>query len=314
MSDALPLGPGREFDVLRRVFARIGPAATGLGDDCALVQVGNAVLAASIDCSVEGTHFRTDWFSHEEIGWRAAAAALSDRAAEGAAPLGVLVSLGVPGGGDPASTAAAIMGGVADAALAVGAKVLGGDLVRSEKIVLDVCALGTADRPVRRRGARVGDGLWVTGQLGASRLALRALQTGQKPADEHRRRFAHPEPRVSAGRWLAKHDASAMIDLSDGLAADARHLAAASGVALAIQLERVPCVLGADALTAVASGEEYELLVALPPSFGPSQANTFQEFHDLPLTKIGSVQSGEGVRFTDRGGPVSPAAGWDHFA
>jgi len=197
---------------------------------------------------------------------------------------------------------------------AVGGRVLGGDLARFEKIVVDVCALGTVERAVRRAGAHPGDGLWVTGALGGARLALRAFQAGRSPDAEARARFARPEPRIAAGRWLADRGATAMIDVSDGLAADARHLAAASAVGLDIAMERVPCWIGADALTAVASGEEYELLVALPRAFGVADAEAFQEFHDLPLTRVGDVVVGEGVRFTDRGAAVTPPGGWDHFA
>jgi thiamine-monophosphate kinase len=104
-----------------------------------------------------------------------------------------------------------------------------------------------------------------------------------------------------------------MIDVSDGLASDARHLAAASALALEIQLERVPCFLGADPLVAVTSGEEYELLAALPPSFGGPQAHAFQEFLDVPLTRIGACVAGEGVRITDRGVAIAAPRGFDHF-
>lgn len=317
LGPSLALGPGREFDLIRAIAAALGPAAAGLGDDCALVPVGMSTLAASVDCSVEGVHFRTDWLSGEEIGWRATAAALSDLAADGAKPLGVLVSLALPlstGQGDATDTAVAIMAGAGAAASAVGARVLGGDLARFEKIVIDVCALGTVERAVRRAGARSGDGVWVTGALGASRLALRAFQAGRVPDPDTRARFARPEPRIAAGRWLADRGATAMIDVSDGLAADARHLAAASGVCLEIAMERVPCWMGADALAAVASGEEYELLVTLPGTFGTADAQAFQEFHDLALTRVGDVVAGEGVRFRDRGAPVTPSGGWDHFA
>jgi thiamine-monophosphate kinase len=314
---SIALGPGREFDLIRSIAAALGPAASALGDDCALVPVGTATLAASVDCSVEGVHFRSEWLTAEEIGWRATAAALSDLAADGAKPLGVLVSLALPlstGQGDADTIAVAIMTGAGAAASSVGARILGGDLARFEKIVIDVCALGVVERAVRRAGAHPGDGLWVTGALGGARLALRALQAGRSPDAEARARFARPEPRIAAGRWLADRGATAMIDVSDGLAADARHLAAASGVGLEIAMERVPCALGADALEAVASGEEYELLVTLPRAFGVADAQAFQEFHDLPLTRVGDVVAGEAVRFSDRGAAVTPAGGWDHFA
>lgn len=313
----LALGPGREFDVIRGIAARLGGTGVGLGDDCALITVGGTTVAISIDASLEGVHFRTDWFSYEDIGWRACIAALSDLAAEAAKPAGVLVSLGGPADRDATARRLdleAIMGGVAGAAASVGAKVLGGDLVRSDKYLVDVCALGTCDRAVRRGGARAGDGLWVTGELGGPRLALRAWQAGQRPGGDVARRFARPEARIAAGLWLAQHGATAMIDVSDGLASDARHVAAASKVSIEIQLERVPCLLGADSLVAIASGEEYELLAALPPTFGTPQAQAFQEFHDLPLTRVGSCVAGEGVRVTDRGVAITAPRGYDHFA
>ena len=188
---ALRLGTGGEFDRLRAIFATLGAAGRGLGDDSALVRIGSRLLAISIDLSLEGVHFRTDWLSFREIGWRATAAALSDLAAEGATPLGVLVSLGVPGNGQRAtghaSPAVQIMSGVAAAARSVGARVLGGDLVRSSRYLVDVCVLGVARRAVRRRGARPGDGLWVTGRLGGAGLALAALP-------EIWRAWASPQP------------------------------------------------------------------------------------------------------------------------
>src|SRR3989449_4982729 len=226
------------------------------------------------------SHFRTDWLALREIGWRATAAALSDLAAEGAEPVGVLVSVGLPGKGrvmgrrDPATE---IMRGVGAAARSVGASVLGGDLVRSPRYLVDVCVLGVAQRPVRRSGARPGDGLWVTGRLGGAGLALAALRAGggRRLAPALRRRFARPVPRIAAGRWLARRGARAMIDLSDGLAGDAGHLAAASGVGIEIALERVPCWPRVAPLAAVAGGEEYQLPVALPPRFGAAGAPAF---------------------------------------
>jgi thiamine-monophosphate kinase len=313
------LGPGVEFDRLRAIFTRLGPAGQGLGDDTALLRLGGAALAVSIDLSLEGVHFRTDWLSFAEIGWRATAAALSDLAAEGAKPIGILVSLGLPGGRgkreegtvDPGVE---IMAGVAAAAKHVGAKVLGGDLVRSERYIVDVCVLGTAVRPVRRNGARPGDGVWVTGALGGAALALEGLRAGAQPDGALRQRFARPEPRIAAGRWLARHGARAMIDISDGLAADAGHLAAASGLAIKIDLEQVPCWRGATRQHAAASGEEYELLVALPRGFGARGARAFTRTNGLALTPVGRCAVGAGVRVTEAGRPVAVPGGFDHFA
>jgi thiamine-monophosphate kinase len=316
VSRNLALGAGGEFDRLRALFARLGSAARDLGDDCALVPIGGRTLAVSIDLSLERVHFRTDWLSFRAIGWRAAAAALSDLAAEGAAPLGVLMTLGVPGGGggrrrvDPATEIAA---GVGAAVRQVGAHVLGGDLVRSARYLVDVCALGLADPPVRRRGARPGDGLWVTGRLGGPGRALAALRRGRRPPPLAFQRFAHPEPRIAAGRWLARHGARALIDISDGLAADAAHLAAASGVRVEIALERIPCWAGVTPRAAARSGEEYELLVALPPHFDDRAARGFRRAVGLGLTRIGRCATGRGVRVTRRGHAVPTPAGYDHF-
>ena len=316
---SLRLGAGGEFDRLRAIFATLGAAGRDLGDDCALLPVGGRTLAISIDLSLEGVHFRTDWLALREIGWRATAAALSDLAADGAEPLGVLVSVGLPGTGrgrgkrrrDPATE---IMTGVGAAARSAGARVLGGDLVRSPRYIVDVCVLGVAPRPVRRSGARPGDGLWVTGRLGGAGLALAALRAGRRLAPAVRRRFARPVPRIAAGRWLARRGARAMIDISDGLAGDAGHLAAASGVGIAIELARIPCWSGVTPRAAARSGEEYELLVALPRSFGIAGARAFRRATGLVLTQIGHCTSGRGLLMTDHGRRITPPAGFDHFA
>src|SRR3989442_1843680 len=235
------LGPGKEFDRVRGIMARIAEI-TGedpdLGDDCALIPLGSTTLAISMDNSLENVHFRTDWLDFKEIGFRAAGSAMSDLAAEGATPLGVLVSLGVPPDGKKGTDAATdIMAGVATVAHNLEARVLGGDLTRSERYLVDVCVIGEVERPVRRSGAREGDGLWVTGYLGGAALALEQFRSGKPMPTALRNRYACPEPRIQAGRWLAGHGASAMIDISDGLAADAQHLAAASEVGIEIRSE-----------------------------------------------------------------------------
>jgi len=317
------LGPGKEFDRVRGIMARIAEI-TGevpdLGDDCALIPLGSTTLAISIDNSLENVHFRADWLAFKEIGVRAAGSAMSDLAAEGATPLGVLVSLGVPPDGKNGTDAAAdIMAGVATVAHNLEARVLGGDLTRSERYIVDVCVIGEVERPVRRSGAREGDGLWVTGYLGGAALALAQFRAGKPMPTALRNRYACPEPRIQAGRWLAGHGASAMIDISDGLAADAQHLAAASEVGIEINLEQIPRWEDVDAMAAVASGEEFELLCTMPPTFGDASVSAFRAETGLQLSRIGSCLRGAGgrrggVRLLDHNDPVPLPPGYDHFA
>ena len=317
------LGPGKEFDRIRGIIERIAKITgdgSELGDDCALIPLGSTTLAISMDNSLENVHFRTNWLDFKEIGFRAAGSALSDLAAEGARPLGVLVSLGVPPDGkkegDPA---AEIMAGVATMVHNLDAKVLGGDLTRSAQYIVDVCVIGEAVRPVRRAGAREGDGLWVTGYLGGAAVALEHFRAGKSMSTALRNRYACPEPRIQAGRWLADHGATAMIDISDGLGADAQHLAAASEVGIEISLERIPCWEDVDAMAAVASGEEFELLCTMPPTFGDANVSAFRSETGLQLSRIGTCLRGAGgrrggVRLLDHSTPVPLPPGYDHFA
>ena len=315
------LGPGPEFDLIRAIARALGSAAGSLDDDCALVPDGATTLAFSTDISVENVHFRRDWLAPAEIGWRAAAGSLSDLAAEGAEAIGVLAA--VTG---PRSLAerdlVELMRGVGEAAASAGGRVLGGDLSAAPYWSVAVTVVGRAARPVTRAGARPGEGLWVTGELGGARAALEAWLRGDQPAPAARAAFAHPVPRLAAGAWLAAHGATAMLDVSDGLAGDARHLAAASGVRLTIELERLPVAPAAVAeaerlkvagpVFAGQGGEDYELLVALPAGFGADQAQVFRKATGVALTRIGAVESGSGVRLLLGGDEVS-LAGYDHF-
>lgn len=316
----LPLGKGAEFDRIRAIAKRLGAAASGLGDDVAVIPTGDTNLVASIDGSVEGVHFRTDWLTFQEIGGRAAAAALSDLAAEGASVIGVLVTIGSPFAGsrepgvvhsDPVTE---IMAGVGHMVSSVGGKVLGGDLVKSDKYFVDICALGEAKKPVTRGGARPGDGVWVTGTYGGPRAALEALLTGEKPSVASRARFAHPVPRIAAGQWLSEHGATAMIDVSDGLAADLGHVAAASKVGIALAGDLVPRMEGVSALDALSSGEEYELAVTLPAGFGAKDVTRFESEIRGKLTRVGDVKEGSEVEVRLGGKLVPTPKGFDHFA
>ncbi len=313
MKEHQQLGPGPEFDRVRAILAALGERGGPSGDDTALLGVGGHMLALSTDISIEGVHFRTDWITHEEIGWRSTAAALSDLAAEGADPLGVLVALGVPKGGTDAE-AAALMRGAGLAAEASGTKILGGDLSSAAGWTVSVTVVGDAARPVTRAGGRPGDSLYVTGALGSARAAVDAWLGGRTPDAAARERFVHPVPRIAAGRALAR-TATAMLDLSDGLAADIQHLAAASNCGAEIELDGVPLGAGVAAEAkrtgksseayAAEGGEDYELLVALPSDAAPPLL-------DVKLTPIGRLVAGDEVRFTQQGIPVT-LQGFQHF-
>lgn len=310
-----PLGPGREFDRIRAIAARLGPAAAGLGDDCAAMDPGQGKVVLSTDVAVEGVHFRRAWLSHEEIGWRAAMGALSDLGAAGARCLGLLAAVAAPHDA-PEEQLVALMGGVGDAVAACGGRVLGGDLTAAPLWMLAITVAGSARRPMSRRGMRPGDGVWLTGAVGGPRAALVAWRAGRQPDPIARAAFARPEARLGAGEWLAAHGAHAMLDVSDGLGGDVPHLAAASGLAVDVELEAVPvhpAALALPAAFAAAGGEDYELLAALPPSFGPADAEAFRDACGLPLTRIGTAREGGGVRFLLGGEPV-PVQGFDHFA
>jgi thiamine-monophosphate kinase len=315
------LGPGVEFDRIRAIARALRERAGPLDDDCALLPVGDATLALSTDLSLQGVHFRREWLEPREIGWRVAAAALSDLAAEGASVIGLLAAIGAPADAGEGELTA-LMEGVGDAVASVGGSVLGGDLSRAPGWTAALTVIGRAERPVRRAGACAGDGIWVTGALGGAGAALAGWLSGEMPSAEARRAFVHPEPRIEAGRWLAAHGARAMLDLSDGLGGDARHLAAASRVGLEIELDRVPVAGAALAAArrrgvappqfAAENGEDYELLVALPAEFGDREADRFRRECGVPLTRIGTATAGDGVRFLLAGRSLA-LAGFDHF-
>jgi thiamine-monophosphate kinase len=310
MSSNTGLGPGREFDVVRRLLALWGDAASGVGDDAAVLDVpAGERLVVSTDSTLENFHFRRDWLSARSVGWRATTAALSDLAAMGATPLGVLVSLSLPESwrGELEELAR----GIGDAVLAAGTTIVGGDLTAANELAMAVTVLGRASTPLMRSGARAGDTLYVTGQLGGPRLAIEALLRGEKPSSEARARFEHPAARIAEARWLAAHGAHAAIDISDGLAGDAAHLAAASGVGIDLHLDALPVIAGVTHLQALASGEEYELLVAAPRI----DTAAFERDLGLPVTAIGSVKRGapEVVALLGKQRVALPG-GFDHFS
>jgi len=304
------LGEGAEFDAIRRMIERWGPAARRIGDDAAVITtLGERSLIASTDTSVENVHFKREWLTPAEIGYRAAASALSDLAAMGAKPLGMLVAMGIPEGWrrhlDPLSD------GIGEAAMTADAPVLGGDMSRSSELTLTITVLGTARDVLYRTSARPGDSVYLTGNIGASGAALSAFRSGGQPSPLSRAKFVRPVPRIREGVWLAENGAVSAIDVSDGLAADLRHIACASRVVINVDVGTIPVFEGVDSIHALASGEEYEIACTSPTDL---DVEAFERRFNVPLTRIGSVTRGEpDVVFTQNGSVVEPPAGYLHF-
>ncbi|HYJ80352.1 MAG TPA: thiamine-phosphate kinase [Longimicrobiaceae bacterium] len=323
-----PLGPGAEFDLVRRFLERASAAGradvrVGPGDDCAVV-AGDGI-ALSSDLSVEGVHFRRDWLSFREIGSRAAAAALSDLAAVAARPIGVLASLALPQR-DAGTHAVQLMEGVRRSVEHAGGTLLGGDLARSPgPLTIDIVAVGECARPVLRSGAASGDEVWVTGELGAAAAYVEQRLEGTAADPAARARYARPEPRVHEARWLAERGLpSAALDLSDGLAGDAAHLSAASGVAILLVPDLIPihpaarrhAADGEAALRlALAGGEDYELCFTAAPGRVELCEADFERTFGVRLTCVGRAAGGDGVWWVDAEGHRRPLElrGYRHF-
>ena len=303
------MGPGAEFDLIRRLMARWQDCIADIGDDAALLPPSVDPRVVSTDATVEGVHFRHGWLTPREIGARAAAAAFSDLAAMGAAAEAILLALVVPPAWEDALPEVA--DGIADLVRLAGARITGGNLSRGDQFSITSTVIGRAPRPVPRNGARAGDRLVVTGTLGGPGLALAHFLAGASPPAWARSRFASPLPRLAQGQRLAAAGATAMIDLSDGLAADARHVAAASGCHLAIDPARVPCGPGVGPREALASGEEYELLAALPVDRLDALLSEWDVRQLGPLTVVGEVVH---LPVGEADQQAARAKGHDHFA
>jgi thiamine-monophosphate kinase len=314
------LGPGAEFDLIRSFLAdreRDGPGVrVGPGDDCAVV-VGDGI-AVTIDMAVEDVHFRRSWVPPDRIGYHAAAAALSDLAAVAARPIGILASIAL-GPGDETGPGRALMDGVARAAADLGAVLLGGDVTRSPgPLVIDIAALGEAPAPVLRSGARPGDAVWVTGTLGAAAAAVAAWLAGTEPAPEAVAAWGGPRPRTREALWLAERGLpTAMVDLSDGIAGDAGHIAAASGVRVVIEAARLPVAdvaRGGDALRlAAAGGEDYELCFTARPDSVERARPAFEAERGVALTRVGRVEAGRGAVVVDEEGGALRLTAFQHW-
>lgn len=309
----------KEFDVIRRISGGLPEAPpevlVPVGDDCAVLRLGGDTWVAAADMLVSGHHFE-DWASPEDVGYKAVAVNVSDVAAMGAGPRFILASGGAP----EAETTYRCFRGVLEACEDFGVYPLGGDTTRANALTVDVAILGRLSHPpVLRSGAREGDLLAVTGELGASAAGFLALEGGVREPGRLVRKHLRPEPRVLAGETAARLGARAMIDLSDGLASDVRHVCEKSGVGCRIDLERLPVAgdaweylasLGRDpAILAATAGEDYELLLAAREDVLDGIVKEL----DVPLTVVGEVTR-SGVVFERGGEVVEDLSGWDHFS
>jgi thiamine-monophosphate kinase len=295
---------------LRDLFEQGEQVLVGPGDDAAVLRIKNGHVVVSTDLLVEGRHFRRDWASAADIGHRAAAANLSDINAMGGRAHSLTIGLAAPRE-LPVAWALEFAQGFAEECALVGASVVGGDLTSADSLVVAVTVLGSCTQsPVLRSGAEPGDVLALCGRQGWAAGGLAVLGRGFRSPRVLVEAYRRPDPPYDAGRIAAEAGATSMIDISDGLLAEARHLAEESGVAIDVRrdafeiaepLHAVAAATGADPLSFVLGGGEDHALLATFPSA------------DVPegWTVIGSVAEGSGV--TVDGGEYEGPTGWTHF-
>jgi thiamine-monophosphate kinase len=314
------------IEAIERVLERRGERVVRwVGDDAAVVRA-RPFAVTSIDTLADGVHFELSTHAPADVGWKALATALSDLAAMGAEAGEAYVSLALPGELG-AERALELVRGMEELAAETGVTVGGGDVVASPALVVSVAATGWAeseDELVGRDGARPGDLVGVTGEVGGSAaglLLLRGDTRAELSVDEREAlllRHRRPRPRLAAGRLLAAAGARAMIDLSDGLATDARHVARRSGAELIVRLADLPLAAGVDQVAlaagrdprelAATGGDDYELLVCFAPERREAAEQTARQA-GTALTWVGEVRGGQGLVLE---GATEELSGWEH--
>ena len=302
---------------------RGGIVIKGIGDDCAILRIpqGNKNEAlVTTDFSLEGVHFRRDWHPAESVGHRCLARGLSDIAAMGGTPLAVFLSLALPVN-VPQSWVDGFLRGLLKLAHKYGVQLAGGDTAQSPAGVLaDIIVVGAAPKgkAVRRSGARLGDGIYVTGKLGGAAAAPGLLYAGKKLRPSGYSRHFYPEPRIAVGKYLReKALASAMIDSSDGLSTDLMHICKESDVGAEIEESLIPRAMvgkssqAVDMKFALHGGEDYELL------FTASRSKKIpREIAGVAITRIGVITKAKHMMLRDsRGEKIKlRPRGWEHFS
>ncbi len=300
-----------EFGFIERIRERFAglPANgfEGIGDDCAVLPLGGGeALVFTADLLTEGVHFLRAATPAHTLGRKALAVNLSDVAAMGVRPVATLLSVALPADATD-SWASEFMEGYHELSEAFGVALIGGDTTRSTAgITINVTAIGRGEEAhlKRRRDARPGDCIFVAGELGASGAGLQEILVGQldtPTAAQHR----NPQPQVAEGCWFGRHpEVHAMMDLSDGLASDLRHILDESRVGGTIDLDRIPVAAGADLRTAACAGEDYKLLLTADEAAAETLAADFHARFGRPLYPIGRITAQEGLRWLRNGNPV----------
>lgn len=327
-----------EFVLIARLQQRLGDMqrphiVCGMGDDCAVLRPSPGMeLVVTTDTQEEGVHFRRDWATPEDIGWRCLAVNVSDIAAMGAQPLGAVVALSLPAALEVAFIEA-FYDGMRAMALRSDCPIIGGNISqRADALSVTITVLGEvpSGQSVYRSGARVGDDVWVTGDLGGAKAGLEALCYPQAVTgvalDRVLARYRRPQPRLREAQYLRQHAVlHSMLDLSDGLSSDLRHICEASGVGAKIEASRLPiaedvrhvaAALQVDPLTyALHGGEDFELCLTAPPGTIAPLHESFVRQFACALVRVGTIQSGSGVVLTLPNGTQQPlqAQGYDHF-
>jgi len=303
-----------EFALIQAIGERLRSEVSaqviiGLGDDSAVTSSDGLPLVSCVDVLVQGVHFRLDWSSAHEIGRKSVAANLADIFAMGGAPKSLLIGLAVPADTKVAWVLELAEGIKAEADL-VGAQVIGGDVVRSDQIVISVTALGSlvAPKPITRSGAHVGDVLAVAGRLGYAHAGLMMLSRGFRSPRAIVSAHRAPEPPYELAQLA--HSATSMIDISDGLLSDVGHIAQSSGVAINIESQKLVITEELQAMASAFNGDALEWV--LQGGEDHAFAATFADLSQVPAgwVVIGAVTAGEGVSVD---GESVAQSGWDHF-
>ena len=332
------IGELGEFALIARLQQRLHNVTPmqivrGIGDDCAVLRPSAGMdLLLTTDTQEEGVHFRRDWATPQDIGWRCLAVNVSDIAAMGGSPLGAVIALSVP-----ASLAVAFVeslyDGLQELATAYDCPIIGGNVSKaSEHMAVTITVLGEVpcDRGVYRSGAQVGDEIWVTGDLGGAKAGLQALLHPAAVAGLATaavlQRYRRPCPRLREAQYLRQHGVlHSLIDISDGLSSDLAHICAESGVGAQLEATYIPIsaevcqvahALQVDPLTfALHGGEDFELCLTAPAGRLASLQSLFAAQFQCPLVRVGTVKPEQGVTLRLVDGTEQPlsARGYDHF-